>query len=65
LFFVSDAFKGFSGVVSGLDAMVASVCVGTDSKGDERAQAPDRVGINSACATAPHPRVSASCEVSV
>jgi hypothetical protein len=23
--------------------------------GDERAQAPDRVGINSACATDPHP----------
>ena len=65
MFFVSVAFKGFRGGVSGLDAMVAGVCVGTDSNGDERAQAPDRVGINSACATAPHPGVSASCGVRV
>ena len=33
-FFVSVAFKGFSGGVSCLDATVADGCVGVDSKGD-------------------------------
>jgi hypothetical protein len=32
MFFVSVAFKGFSGGVGGLNATVAGGCVGVDSK---------------------------------